>query len=97
MACKWCKASRQLHESGLIKHDYDEGGSGEAPSNAEFEPTARVKAAVRASIDPVLRQALVDAGVLTAKDLSDAEAKIIANSTQPVPEVVRMSKASRPA
>lgn len=91
--CKFCRAPERMHGTGLIKHDYTPEGTGEEVSTASVETAARVRAMVAGSIDPVLRQALIDKNILTPKDLSDAESKIVAVSAGP--QVTKMQKAPR--
>lgn len=55
------------------------GWKGPSEPTSDEKPDVR---AIRTPHDPVLRQALIDKGVLTPQDLRDAEDKIMAISAQ---------------
>lgn len=72
--CPTCGQTRQWHEENKPRHAFG-GKVGITPAR----PDVAVKAAPW-PFDPVLRQALIDKGVLTPDDLQAAEAKIRAIS-----------------
>lgn len=93
--CKFCQQTRQWHDDNNPKHPFNDGtlphsaafgvrrsdGSrGPAPSRGNVPPPAW-------PFDPVLRQALIDKGLLTPEDLTVAENKIRAVTAQIIPEV----------
>lgn len=86
--CHTCGNSLEWHEQqeGIVRHPFNNGS---LPHSATFGQRradgsrGRVPDAQRGSqvpspwpFDPVLRQALVDKGVLTVEDLQEAETKI---------------------
>lgn len=81
-----CRTCNQSHEGPLVpKHPFNDGS---LPMSATFGPRRADGSGSRPSgpqrgfqrpampMDPVLRQALVDKGILTPQDLRDAEEKI---------------------
>jgi hypothetical protein len=87
--CKTCDQTLSWHKDNadVVRHDFNPGS---LPTSATFGtrrgdgPRQPVLAAQRGSQaplpwphDPVLRQALVDKGVITPDDLRNAEAKIM--------------------
>lgn len=96
MGCRWCTAPKVLHDKGLMSHDYEETAQAAGPRQDGGDATgAQVKAKVQSSIDPALRQALIDAGVITERQLREAERKIIAMSSQG-PVATGLRKQPRP-
>lgn len=70
--CPTCGQTREWHEANNPRHSFG-GKLGQTPMRPQ------VKAAPW-PFDPVLRQALVDKGIITPEDLTAAEAKIRAIS-----------------
>lgn len=85
--CYTCENTYEWHEANKPLHPFN---TGEAGATAFLDPRTKrdrsgaqrgsegVRSAQRAAfpMDPVLRQALVDAGVITPQQLRDAEEKI---------------------
>lgn len=70
--CTTCGQTKRWHEENQPRHEFN------GPVGV---PPVRVKTtAAPWPFDPVLRQALVDKGIITVQDLADAEAKIRAVS-----------------
>lgn len=83
--CTTCGNDHRWHTENRPRHEFNDGslgasatfgkrrpdGQGNVPANAEVIPTMSPW-----PFDPVLRQALVDKGILTPQDLRDAEDKI---------------------
>lgn len=87
--CTTCGRTYDWHvrNQGMIKHPYNDGsvpvsttfGKRKDPrdKNSHTDGTTPATPAVAAwPFDPVLRQALIDKGILTPDDLTHAEAKI---------------------
>lgn len=87
--CSTCGNSFTWHEENRPMHPFNDGSSGASaflgPRRADRGRRDGDNGAQRVSqapprpawpIDPVLRQALVDKGILTPEDLRNAEAKI---------------------
>ena len=84
--CKTCGNTRIWHENNDTRHTFNDGSvpfkttfgvrnrrtDGKSPEDGS-EPVSRPAW----PFDPVLRQALIDKGVLTPQDLKDAEEKIL--------------------
>lgn len=90
--CRTCGNSQEWHDQHVTQHAYNDGSIGASetfgkrlPDGSRTSPGGEVgTAAVETTwpFDPVLRQALIDKGVLTPEDLRDAEAKIRAVTAQ---------------
>lgn len=84
--CHTCGQShRQLASTGVLpKHPFNDGTLGASATFGKRRPDGQGNAPVPVAqfsshpFDPVLRQALIDKGVLTPQDLRDAESKISA-------------------
>lgn len=85
--CQTCDNSRAWHEANKPMHPFNDGQAGATaflgrrdqrrePGPQRGSEAARLSQRAAYPIDPVLRQALVDKGVLTPQDLKDAEDKI---------------------
>jgi len=85
--CHTCKNTYAWHQETKPMHPFNDGEAGAAWFLGERDQRDRkgaqrgseaVRMAQRAAfpMDPVLRQALVDAGVITPQQLRDAEEKI---------------------
>lgn len=74
--CTTCGQTLGWHKANNPRHEFN------GPLKVE-KPKTVVGAAPQWPFDPVLRQALVDKGILTVQDLADAEAKIRAVSGLP--------------
>lgn len=85
-SCSVCGRQKDWHDANDTVHAFTtrEGGSAFGPSRErrtsdEKRPSAvpdDAPAVMRWPFDPVLRQALVDKGILTVEDLEAAEQKI---------------------
>lgn len=80
-----CGNTKEWHENNTVRHAYTpvDGPAGnmlsvqKGPTFAEVHDTQPdVVRPMRMPFDPVLRQALMDKGVITIDDLTDAEKKI---------------------
>lgn len=93
MLCRTCGNDRAWHESNETRHPYNDGslptaatfgrklpGGGRGPGTAPGEETAVEQS--QWPFDPVLRQALINKGVITPEDLRDAELMIRAVTAQ---------------
>lgn len=67
MPCRWCTLSAPEHDRGFVDHQFQEEGTA-------GEPEPVVRSGIVA--DLVLRQALVDKGILGPADIRRAERKI---------------------
>jgi len=78
--CTTCGQSRTWHDENETVHPFTDGrpaNLGSRRERGEKGPAASATPAVlRWPFDPVLRQALVDKGILTVEDLGAAEEKI---------------------
>lgn len=80
-----CGNTKQWHEENITRHSYAPRNDltanvlsvAKAPTFAEVDDArgGHVRP-MRMPFDPVLRQALIDKGILTIEDLSEAEKKI---------------------
>jgi hypothetical protein len=81
--CGTCGQSWQWHMDERPRHDYTPpggaGGINVTPPRTDPPPTARV---ISGPFDPVLRQALIDAGIITPEMLRAAEQKIMVVTNQ---------------
>lgn len=87
--CRVCAHTRLWHDNNSPRHPFDDGSGASTawlkPRHAR-DPQRGMNVPQRGPerpswpIDPVLRQALMDKGVLTPQDLRDAEEKIRAVS-----------------
>lgn len=89
--CETCQRTREWHEENNPLHPYNDGSAGARAflGASRRERTAdATKSRQRGSeappwpFDPVLRQALINKGVLTPEDLRDAEDQIRAVTSQ---------------
>lgn len=85
--CDICDQTHPWPDGTMPKHPFSNGEPGSTaflgrrdqrrePSPQRGSEAARLSQRAAYPIDPVLRQALVDKGVLTPQDLKDAEDKI---------------------
>lgn len=77
--CTTCHKTHPWPDGTVPEHPFNNGGL----TAVQATTTGQAKPKVEASpwpFDPVLRQALIDKGVLTPGDLTEAEAKIRAIS-----------------
>lgn len=84
--CHTCSNSWLWHQTTEVRHRFNDGTMGAAetfgkklPDGGRTPPTGTQPVtveAVRWPFDPVLRQALIDKGVITPDDLTKAEATI---------------------
>lgn len=81
--CGTCGQSWQWHRDNRPRHDYTPpggaGGINVTPPRTDTPPTTRV---ISGPFDPVLRQALMDAGIITPAMLRAAEQKIMVVTNQ---------------
>jgi len=77
--CQTCGNDGDWHATNLTMHRFNPGGEG---NRFEVPKLSEVRSRPATPIDPVLRQALIDKGVLTPQDLRDAEAKVSAVTGQ---------------
>lgn len=81
--CRTCLNTREWHEVHRPRHPFNTGQSGATdflkPKKEKPQPEIRQSAM---PIDPVLRVALINKGVITPQDLRDAEAVIQAATGQ---------------
>ena len=91
LICKTCGRDRQWHEDNATRHPYNDGsippsetfGKRLADGTRVPATPADVQAVeARWPFDPVLRQALINKGVITPEDLTNAEAQIRAVTDQ---------------
>ena len=75
--CTTCGNDREWHEKNNPRHDFNDGT---VSWKKTFKGTRGMERPVNTPpafpFDPVLRQALIDKGVLTVEDIQEAEAKI---------------------
>lgn len=77
--CQTCHKTHPWADGTMPRHAFNDGTLG------GFQVTRPQKATVQQApwpFDPVLRQALIDKGILTPEDLTAAEAKIRAVTAQ---------------
>lgn len=81
--CGTCGQSWNWHQDNRPRHDFTPpdgaGGINVTPPRTDTPPTTRV---ISGPFDPVLRQALMDAGIITPEMLRAAEAKIMVVTNQ---------------
>lgn len=90
LTCITCNRSgegdpRDWHTGQHVFRSADDARAGvgwKGPSEPRRDDNATVRPPPRYPFDPVLRQALIDKGVLTPDDLRNAEAKILVVSGQ---------------
>lgn len=85
VTCASCNRSGDpdaIAEWHTYMHPFRPKGSAAILDPPKADPKADIKPAHGFPFDPVLRQALIDKGVLTVDDLRDAEAKIVAVTGQ---------------
>lgn len=90
--CMTCSQTWLWHQNNEVRHAFNDGTLGAAatfgkklPDGGRTPPTGAQPVTVetvRWPFDPVLRQALITKGVITAQDLTDAEANIRAVTDQ---------------
>lgn len=80
--CSVCGNTRQWHKNNSPRHAFIEPGGnpeikvmGEPEPSTEDSPQRGIRP-MRTPFDPILRQALIDKGVLTIQDLEEAERKV---------------------
>jgi hypothetical protein len=74
--CQTCGNTWEWHEKNSPRHPFNDGSMG---ASVTFKKKHQQNPSVVPSsmpFDPVLRQALINKGVLTVEDLRDAEAQI---------------------
>lgn len=83
--CDTCNQPHPWPDGTVPKHPHSKTDQSSTAWMGERAGTGRARAGAHGPterpswpIDPVLRQALIDKGVLTPQDLRDAEAKIVA-------------------
>lgn len=96
--CKTCGQDADWHVANTPRHAFNDGtmsgsqtfgvklpGGGRGPAGSALDAGIALELHQQTSpwpFDPVLRQALIDKGVLTVDDLSEAERKIRAVTAQ---------------
>jgi hypothetical protein len=71
-ACRMCGQSEQWHRDNSPRHQFTPRDSASSPTLTNDQPQVQMEH-VNLPFDPVLRLALVNAGVITAAQLSQAE------------------------
>lgn len=79
--CQTCHKTHPWPDGTVPRHKFNPGGSQFQELAADKKPLPEVKES-QWPFDPVLRQALIDKGILTPEDLFNAEAKIRAVTAQ---------------
>lgn len=80
--CKTCSQTRAWHQEHHPRHQFNPGDVsfkeqfGQSAKQRKEDAEAKPQAPASYPIDPVLRQALVDAGVITPEQLDAARRKI---------------------
>lgn len=95
LVCETCGKSREWHDQNATQHRYNDGTlSGSETFGKRLSDGTRVPVGERGEnaagtvveerwpFDPVLRQALINKGVITPEDLTAAEAQIRAVTAQ---------------
>jgi hypothetical protein len=90
MTCRTCLNTREWHEENNPVHPFNNGEAGATAflKRRERKGSQRPAEVTQMSLpfDPVLRQALIDAEVITVDQLRTAEEKIRAVTAQFLPE-----------
>lgn len=80
--CRTCRNSFEWHQENSSHHPYN---SGETPVNNVFSKKKRpAQPGPSIPFDPVLRQVLMDKGIITAEDILAAQNKLMAIMTATV-------------